>query len=71
MIKKKGLNYDWKNITQKMSTQTIQTIVLPTNTKNIHLRKIAKLIKQANEIYQATACKPSKPTVKKYVVCHY
>ncbi len=70
MIKKKGLNYDWKNITRIMSTQTIQTIVLPTDTKNIHLRKIAKPIKQANEIYKAAACEARKPTVKKYVVYH-
>lgn len=70
MLKKEKINYDWKNIVRIMATQTIQTIVLATDKKDIHLRKPAKPIKEVNEIYKATGCKPTQEAVKKYVVYH-
>lgn len=35
MFKKENIHHDWKNIVRIMSTQTIQTILLPTNKKNL------------------------------------
>ena len=70
MLKEKGIHHDWKNITRIMSTQTIQTLVLPTDKKTIHLRKTADPIKEVREIYQATGCESTKRAVKKYVVYH-
>lgn len=70
MLKEKGINHDWKNILRIMATQTIQTIELPTDKKDIHLRKPSKPIKEAQEIYQATGCEDTQKAVKKYVVYH-
>jgi hypothetical protein len=33
MLKEKGIHHDWSNIKRIMSTQTIQTIELPTDKK--------------------------------------
>ena len=54
-----------------MSTQTIQTIELPTDKKTIHLRKPAKPIEQVQQIYEATNCKYTQSATKKYVVYHW
>lgn len=70
MLKKKGLHYDWKNIVRIMATQTIQTIILPTDKKTIHLRKPAKPIEQAQQIFKATGCSQTQKPIKKYVVYH-
>jgi hypothetical protein len=70
MLKSQGLNYDWKNIVRIMSTQTIQTVELPTDKKHIHLRKPAKPIREALEIYKAAYCKETQKAIKKYVVYH-
>jgi hypothetical protein len=53
-----------------MSTQTIQTIEMPTDKKDIHLRKPSKPIKEAKQIYQATGCTDTQKAIKKYVVYH-
>lgn len=70
MLKEKGIKYDWKNIVRIMSTQTIQTVKLPTDKKNIHLRKPAKPINEVKEIYNATQCRQTQKAIKKYVVYH-
>lgn len=70
MLKKKGINHDWQNIVRIMSTQTIQTIELPTDKKTIHLRKPSKPIREAKQIYDATGCKHTQAATKKYVVYH-
>ena len=70
MLKTNGINHDWKNIVRIMNTHTIQTVVLPTDKKNIHLRKPAKPIKEVKQIYDAANCKISQMAVKKYVVYH-
>jgi len=70
MLKQNGINYDWKNIVRIMNTQTIQTVVLPTDKKIIHLRKPAIPMKKVKQIYVATNCKRSQTAVKKYVVYH-
>lgn len=70
MLKEKGINHDWKNILRIMSTHTIQTIELPTDKKNIHLRKPSKPIKEVQEIYKATGCEETQKAIKKYVVYH-
>lgn len=70
MLKKKGIHEDWKNIVRIMSTQTIQTLVLPTDKKTIHLRKPSKPIQAAQNIYTATQCNNTQKAIKKYVVYH-
>jgi len=70
MLKGKGINYDWKNIVRIMNTHTIQTIVLPTDKKIIHLRKPANPISEVKQIYDATNSLNSQKAVKKYVVYH-
>ena len=70
MLKQQGINHDWKNIVRIMSTQTIQTIELPTDKKTIHLRKPSKPIEQVQQIYKATNCKETQTAIKKYVVYH-
>ena len=70
MLGKMNIRYDWQNILRIMSTQTIQTIQIPTDKKNIHLRKPAKPIKEVQEIYQATGCTDTQKPTKKYVVYH-
>jgi len=70
MLKKVNINHDWQHIVRIMSTQTIQTIELPTDKKIIHLRKPAKPIKEAKQIYDATRCDHTQSATKKYVVYH-
>ena len=70
MLKEEGIHHDWKNIVRIMNTQVIQTIILPTDKKTIHLRKPSKPIEQARKIYSATNCKETQKAVKKYVVYH-
>lgn len=70
MLKDVGINHDWSNIVRIMSTQTIQTIELPTDKKVIHLRKPAKPNQQVQQIYDATACNDIQKALKKYVVYH-
>jgi transposase len=70
MLKKKGINYDWQNILRIMNTQTIQSLLLPTKTKSISLRKPSRPIKEALDIYLATNTKSMMPAIKKYVVYH-
>lgn len=70
MLKEKGIKYDWSNIKRIMSTQTTQTIELPTDKKTIHLRKPSKPIKEVQQIYQATECTDTQKAIKKYVVYH-
>ncbi len=53
-----------------MNTQTIQTVVLPTDKKIIHLRKPAIPMIEVKQIYEATNCNSSKTAIKKCVVCH-
>jgi len=70
MLKEKNIHHDWNNITRIMSTQTIQTVILPTDKKNIHLRKPSKPIKEVQLIYTATNCNQTQKAFKKYVVYH-
>lgn len=70
LLKEKGIHHDWSNIKRIMSTQTIQTIELPTDKKTIHLRKPSKPIKEVQQIYQATGCTDTQKAIKKYVVYH-
>lgn len=70
MLKKKEINHDWQNIVRIMNTQTIQSLLLPTKTKTISLRKPSRPIKEAQDIYQATNTKSMIPAKKKYVVYH-
>ena len=70
MLKQTDINYDWRNIVRIMSTQKIQTLVLPTDKKTIYLRKVSKPINEVKQIYDATKCKSTIPTIKKYVVYH-
>jgi len=70
LLKVQGIHYDWKNIVRIMSTQTIQTLILPTDKKTIHLRKPTKPIVEVQQIYTATACSQTQKPIKKYVVYH-
>lgn len=69
-LKQSAIHYDWQNIKRIMNTQTIQTIILPTDKKLIHLRKPSKPIKEVEQIYQITNCKNTQKAVRKYVVYH-
>jgi transposase len=70
MLKQKNIHYAWSNIVRILNTHIIQTIMLPTPAKTIHLRKPSQPIEKAWEIYQATnTSKIMTPTVK-YVVYH-
>lgn len=70
MLKAKGINHDWRNIVRIMNTQTIQELLLPTETRKISLVKPSRPIKEALAIYQATNTKSMIPAKKKYVVYH-
>lgn len=70
MLKEKEINHDWKNVVRIMSTQTIQSLLLPTETKKINLIKPSRPIHEALSIYQATNTKSMIPAKKKYVVYH-
>lgn len=70
MLKDQGIKHSWTTIVRLMSTQTIQTIQLPTDKKTIYLRKPSKPIEQVQQIYSATNCKMTQSPVKKYVVYH-
>lgn len=70
MLKAKGKKHDWRNIVRIMSSQTIQALLLPMETKTISLVKPSRPIKEALEIYQATNTKSMIPAKKKYVVYH-
>lgn len=70
MLKEKEINTGWKNIVRIMSTQTIQSLIIPTETKTISLTKPSKPIKETLQIYQATNTKSIIPAKKKYVVYH-
>ncbi len=70
LLRQKGIFHDWRNILRIMSTQTIQTLEMPTDKKNIHLRKPAKPIQEVQQIYKATGCSDTQKPTKKYVVYH-
>ena len=70
MLKEKQINHDWKNIVRMMNTQTIQSVLLNTETKKICVRKPARPIEQALQIYKATETNSMIPAKKKYVVYH-
>lgn len=70
LLKNANIKHDWNNIVRIMSTQTIQTIQLPTDKKVIHLRKPTAPILEVQQIYTATGCTQTQDPVKKYVVYH-
>ncbi len=70
MLSREGLNYDWPNIVRLLSTQTIQTLEIPTEEKTIHIRKPAKPNEEVKNIYDATSCVASQPPLRKFVVYH-
>lgn len=70
LLKNKNINHDWKNILRIMNTQTLQTVVMPTDKKKIHLCTPSKPIDQAKEIYDATKCIETQKAIKKFVVYH-
>lgn len=70
MLGQAGLRYDWNNIVRILSTHTIQTTELPTETKRIHIRKPSVPSAEANQIYQATGCTDTRKPIKKSVVYH-
>jgi len=68
MLKQKDIHYDWNNIVRILNTHVTQTIILPTPTKTIHLRKPSKPIEKAMKIYQATNTDKTMTPKTKYVV---
>lgn len=70
MLKEKGIHHDWTNVVRIMNTQTVQTLELPTDTKQIHLRKPSRPIKEVQQIFTATNCTKTQTAIKKYVVYH-
>ena len=49
MLKDSGINYGWENIVRIMSTQKNNTVKLPTEKINIHIRKPSIPIEEANK----------------------
>lgn len=70
MLKEKGITHDWKNIKRIMSTQTIQTVIMPTKEKDIRVRLPSNPIKEVQQIYSATNCKSTIARKRKSVVYH-
>lgn len=70
MLKKNEINHEWKSIVQIMNTQTIQSVLLNTETKKMCVRKPARPIERALQIYKATQTKSMIAAKKKYVVYH-
>lgn len=70
MLSRAGLHYDWHNIVRILSTHTIQTTELPTETKRIHIRKPSVPSREAQQIYTAAGCTDTQKPVKKSVVYH-
>ena len=70
MLKNNDINLDWTNIVRVMSTQKLQTIIIPTDKKNIYLRKPSVPIEQVKQIYKATRCNNTQKPIKKHVVYH-
>lgn len=70
MLKSAKLHHSWQTILQIMSTQVIQTLELPTDTKRMYIRKASHPINEVSEIYRATGCKQIIPQKMKYVVYH-
>jgi transposase len=70
MLKKNGINHEWKNIVRIMNTQTIQSILCNTETKTICIRKPSNPIKEVLDIYKAANTSSMIPDRKKYVVYH-
>jgi transposase len=70
MLKKNGINHEWKNIVRIMNTQTIQSILCNAETKTICIRKPSNPIREVQDIYKATNTNSMTPERKKYVVCH-
>ena len=70
MLKNQEILLDWTNIVRILSTQTIQDIIIPTQTKHIHLRKPSNPIQEVKQIFKATSCSYSISPTKKYVVYH-
>lgn len=70
MLKENNINLDWRNVMRIMKIQTIQSIMINAQTKKICIRKPARPIKQALDIYKATNTKSTIPAIKKYVVYH-
>ena len=70
MLKIQGIHLDWNNIVRILNTQTIQNIIIPTQTKQIHIRKPSTPIQEVKQIFKATSCSYSQEPTKKYVVYH-
>ncbi len=70
MLKQRGIHYDRKNIMRLLSTHTIQTLVIPTDKKEIHLRGPARPMDKVMDIYKATSTTHTQTPVKRYTVCH-
>lgn len=70
MLKNAGINYDWQNIKRIMSTQKVQTVILPMDKKIIYLRKPSVPIKEVKQIYDVTGCVNPQAIIRKYVVYH-
>lgn len=70
MLKQSNINYSWDRIKRIMTTQTMQTVFLTTDKKQIHLRKSSKPIQEVQDIYKATSCNSNTAATKKYVVYH-
>ena len=70
LLKQHNLNFNWQNILRYMNTQIIQTVILHTDKKTIHLRKASEPTNYVKEIYEACGCKATIKEKRKYVVYH-
>ena len=71
MLKKSGLNYDWKNIVRIMNTQKSVTISLKNKEKDeIIIRTCTRPTQAVLEIYQSLKMSSMPYSTKKFVVHH-
>ncbi len=70
MLKKNGLNHDWRNILRIMNTQTWNLSLFTTPDKTIAVSKPSTPIQPVLKIYKATELKSMLTQKKKYVVYH-
>ncbi len=70
MLREKGIRHEWREVVSIMSTQTIQTICVPTDKQTILVRQPSKPIKEVLDIYQARRTQSTQSQKKKHVVYH-
>ena len=71
MLKKAGINYDWRNILRIMNTQKVASISIINKDKNeVIIRRCSRPTQEVLEIYKALEMSSVPIKMKKFVVHH-